>query len=69
MGINQLIGIVALVLGAVLLGFGIHSTNAPVEKLSDTLLGHYSDVTMWYLAGGAGAGVGGVLLALFGSRS
>jgi drug/metabolite transporter (DMT)-like permease len=64
----QIIGIVALVVGVVLLVFGYHASNAPVEQLSNTFLGHYTHETMWYLVGGAAAAVLGLGLVLSGSR-
>jgi drug/metabolite transporter (DMT)-like permease len=65
---NRIVGIVVLAVGVVLLGFAYHSTNAPMEKISDAVTGRYSNQTMWYFAVGIAAAVGGSLLALFGSR-
>ncbi len=65
---NRIIGIVVFAIGVALLGFAYHSTNAPLEKLSNTMTGRYSDETMWYFAVGIAAAVGGGLLATFGSR-
>lgn len=66
---NQIFGAVAVVLGAVLLGFAYQSSNAPMEQLSETLTGRYTDSTMWALAVGLCAVVGGGLFALFGKRA
>ena len=68
MNASQMAGIVALVLGAVLLGFAYHSSNAPLDQISSTLTGHYTNQTMWYLLGGIGITLGGGLLAIFGKR-
>jgi len=65
---SRVIGAVIFVIGVVLLGFAFHATNAPLEKLSDTLTGRYSNETMWYFAIGIAAAVGGGLLAMFGGR-
>jgi hypothetical protein len=65
---NQLVGIAIFVLGVVLLVLGIHAADAPWERLSDAVTGHYSDRTTWYLAGGAVALVLGLILALAGRR-
>jgi Protein of unknown function (DUF3185) len=65
---NQMVGIVALVLGAVLLGFAYHCSNASLDQISHTLTGHYTNQTMWYLIGGIGIALGGGLLAIFGKR-
>ena len=64
----QMVGVVVLVVGAILLGFGYHASNAPVDQLSSTLTGRFTDRTMWYFVLGAAALVGGALLALFGKR-
>jgi len=64
----QMVGVVAFVVGAILLGFGYHASNAPVDQLSNTLTGRFTDQTMWYFVLGAVAAVGGALLALFGKR-
>ena len=68
MKMTRIIGIVVFAIGAVLLGFAFHATNAPLEKLSDTMTGRYSNETMWYFGLGIAALVAGGLLAVFGSR-
>lgn len=65
---NQIIGAVVLAVGVVLLGFAYHSTNAPLEQLSNTVTGRYSNETIWYIAIGVAAAVGGGLLVVFGAR-
>ena len=69
MNMSQMVGLVALVLGAVLLSIAYHSANAPIDRLSDTLTGHYTNPTTWYLTLGIAAVVGGGLLAFFGKRT
>jgi len=49
----RLIGIGLLVLGLVLLYFGLNATNSPAEQLGEAFTGKYSDETMMYLIGGA----------------
>ena len=68
MEMKRVVGIVVVAIGAVLLGFAYHATDAPMERISDTVTGRYSNETMWYFALGIAAVVGGGLLALFGSR-
>jgi hypothetical protein len=65
---NQIVGIVALVLGAVLLCFAYQSSNAPLDQIASTFTGRYTNQTMWYLFGGIGIVVGGGCLAIFGKR-
>lgn len=64
---TRLIGLVALVIGVLLLYFGWQSTQSVGEQLSESLTGRFSDETMWYLIGGAAAAIGGAFMAF--SRS
>jgi hypothetical protein len=64
----RVIGIVLVVVGAVLLYFGLQATDAPLEQVRETVTGDYSDQTMLYLIGGAAAAVGGLALLVVGSR-
>lgn len=66
---SRLIGLAVLAVGIVLLGFGLNATDAPVDQISETFTGRYTDRTMWYLVGGGAGVVVGGLLALFGKRS
>ena len=68
MKMNRIIGLVVFAVGVVLLVFAYDSSNAPLEELSNTITGRYSDETMWYFVIGIAAAVGGGLLATFGSR-
>jgi len=61
---NKIIGIVLLVLGAVLIFFGLNATEAPMEELTEAVTGKYSDETMYYLIGGAVSAVVGLVLLL-----
>jgi hypothetical protein len=65
----QMLGAVAFAVGVVLLGFGYHASNAPLDQLSNTLTGRFTNQTMWYFVLGTAAALGGALLALFGRRS
>jgi uncharacterized membrane protein len=65
---TRIIGIALIALGAVLLYFGYNASQAPVEQLSETLTGRFTDRTMLYLVGGGVAAVLGLLLAVFGRR-
>jgi hypothetical protein len=66
---KAMVGIVALVVGVVLLGFAYQSSNAPLEQIFSTLTGRYTDQTMWYLIGGVVLSAAGVLLIIFGRRA
>ena len=62
MGTNKVIGIVLLVVGLILLYFGLNATDAPLEQARETITGDYSDQTMLYLIGGAAAAIAGVVM-------
>lgn len=68
MTMSRIIGVVVFAIGLVLLGVAYNSTTAPLEELSNTMTGRYSDETMWYFVAGIAAAVGGGLLAVFGRR-
>jgi hypothetical protein len=66
---SRIIGLAVLAVGVILLAFGLNGTDAPVDQISETLTGRYTDRTMWYLIGGGIAIVVGGALALFGKRT
>jgi drug/metabolite transporter (DMT)-like permease len=68
MSLNKIIGAVVFAVGVFLLVTAYNATQAPVEELSNTITGRYSDNTTWYFVAGVAAIVGGGLLALFGAR-
>lgn len=68
MEINRILGVIVFAIGVVLLILAYNASNAPLEELSNTLTGRYSDRTMWYFVLGIASAVGGGLLATFGSR-
>ena len=68
MGNKRILGVVLLVVGALLLYFGMQAADAPLEEARETLTGDYSDQTMLYLIGGAAAAAAGVALLLFGGK-
>ncbi|HET6565195.1 MAG TPA: DUF3185 family protein [Xanthomonadales bacterium] len=62
MNTSKLIGIGLLVLGGILLYFGINATSSPMEELGEAFTGKYSDETMMYLVGGGVAAVAGLFM-------
>jgi hypothetical protein len=68
MNTTRPLGIAVLILGAVLVGFGYHFSGAPMDQISNSLTGRYSDSTMWYLIGGIALVITGGFLALSGRR-
>lgn len=65
---NTWLGAAAVAVGIALLGFGINAANAPLEAISETLTGRYTDSTMWLIVGGIGAIVAGAFLIRAGRR-
>ncbi len=68
MGIRSL-GLIALVIGIILLGFGINSTQAVTEKVVEGVSGRYTDNTMWYILIGIAMIIGGGAFFLRGKES
>lgn len=66
MSSQRILGIVLLVVGLILLFFGLNATDSVGESVHEGLTGKYSDKTTWYIVGGAAAAVVGVVLAFFG---
>ncbi len=63
---KKLVGLILLAVGGLLLYFGINAAESPVEELSQTLTGRYSDQTMTYLIGGLVSAVGGLAIVFSG---
>jgi uncharacterized membrane protein YdcZ (DUF606 family) len=64
---SKILGLIALVVGALLLFFAWRASNAPLEQLSEAVTGRYSGATMWYLVGGVVGVVAGAALLYRGS--
>lgn len=61
---KSIIGIALLVVGVILLVVGFNSSQSVTEELSEAFTGRFSDETMFYLIGGAVAGVIGLVMLL-----
>ncbi len=64
MSTNKILGVVLLILGVVLVLFGLNATESPAEEISEAVTGRYTDQTMWYLIGGAVSALVGLVLTL-----
>lgn len=64
---QRILGIVILVVGVVVLIIGINSSHSAGDQLSNTFTGRFTQTTTWYIIGGIGGALLGLLLALFGS--
>ena len=63
------IAVVLLVLGVVLLVFGINASDAPMDQMSEAFTGKFTDSTMLYLILGAAGIAIGVGMLIFGRRA
>jgi hypothetical protein len=52
MTIVSIIGLVILVIGVFLIGFGLRGTQTLTNKVVEGITGHYTRRTMWLLIGG-----------------
>ena len=52
MSFTRLLGLAILIVGVVLLIFGINSTHALNEKVVESVQGHYTNKTTLYIIGG-----------------
>ncbi|MDP1933115.1 MAG: DUF3185 family protein [Gammaproteobacteria bacterium] len=63
MGNNKLIGIVLLVVGVMLLFFGLQSSESVGDQLTEAVTGRFTDETMLFIFGGVVAIVAGLYMA------
>ena len=66
MNSQRILGLVLLVLGIILLIFGLNASESVTDTVKEGLTGRFTDKTMWYLVGGAVMSVAGAGLAFFG---
>ena len=68
MSLQRIAGIVLLVVGVVLLIIGMNASDSLADQVSETFTGRFTDKTTWYIVGGLGIGLLGLILALIGGR-
>jgi hypothetical protein len=61
-------GIILLAAGVVLFIIGMNASHSAADRWSNFFSGHFTDSTVWYIVGGVGAAVAGVLTLLLGGR-
>ena len=59
----RIVGIVFLIIGIVLLVIGLQASDSIADQLSDTFTGKFTKSTTWYILGGLGLGLLGLLLS------
>jgi hypothetical protein len=64
MTLYRSLGIALAIAGIVFLVMGLNATDSTVERISETFTGKYTDQTIWYIAGGLAALIGGSVLAV-----
>ncbi len=70
MSTQCILGLVLLVVGGVLLVFGLNATDSVADEISEGLTGKFTDETTWYILGGlALALVGGLTLFVGSGRA
>ena len=65
---NKALGVALLVVGVILLVWGLNSEGSFGSEVSKTLTGHPTDKVMWLIIGGAASGLTGFGLLLFTGR-
>lgn len=63
---SRLLGVVLLVAGAILLVMGLNASDSVADRFSKFFTGHFTDATVWFIVGGAVAGIVGLSLLTFG---
>jgi hypothetical protein len=66
---QRIIGVVLLVVGVALLVIGMNASHSVADQVHNTFTGRFTDATTWYIVGGIGLGVIGLLMTLFGMGS
>jgi hypothetical protein len=66
---NKGIGIALLVVGIILLAYGINSTHSFASNVSQSVTGSPTNKALWLLIGGAAAAVVGGVMTAMGGRS
>lgn len=65
---QRVFGYILLVAGIVLVIVGLNASDSVADQFSSFFTGHYTNETVWFIAGGAAMGVVGVMMALFGGH-
>lgn len=60
MKLYRILSIILIVIGVVLLGFGIAATQRTGEKVVGEVTGNFTNQTMWYIIGGVALIIGGI---------
>ena len=61
-------GIVLLVVGVIMLIYGLNASHSVADQLSGAWSGRFTERTTWYIIGGIATAVAGALVLGFGGR-
>lgn len=62
---RRIVGIVLLVVGVVLGVIGMNSSDSVADQVSQTFTGRLTQATTWYIVGGIGSALLGLLLLAY----
>jgi hypothetical protein len=68
MSTQRIVGIALLVIGVILLIVGLNASDSIADQLSNTFTGKWTNNTAWYIYGGLGIAVVGLLVVVMGRR-
>jgi hypothetical protein len=57
-------GVVLLIFGVGLLIFGMNASHSLADQVNNTFTGRFTQGTTWYILGGLGVGIAGLVLLL-----
>jgi hypothetical protein len=62
MNAQRIVGIVLLAIGVILFIVGMNSSHSIADQVSNTFTGRFTQATTWYIIGGIGAALLGLLM-------
>lgn len=65
---QRIIGVILLVVGVILLVVGVNSSRSLADQVSNTFTGRFTQATTWYIIGGIGLALVGLLSLIVGMR-
>ena len=66
---QRIIGFVVLVVGIVLFIVGLNASHSVADRASNFWSGRFTEATTWYIIGGIGLSILGLLMAVFTGRT
>jgi hypothetical protein len=69
MNSQRFLALAFLVVGGLLLYFGLHATDSVSESVKEGITGKYTDKTTWYIIGGSVMGLIGLVMTFLPGRA